>query len=141
MCVLVCYALDPYFLISSTFTYKCSRNDCGSRCGVSAQQNQKMLKILFVELLRNIVVCINHIHKYFVSTNAVETIAGEDVVAAAQQKIKNSDFFAELLRCIVDHINHIHMYFVSTNAVKTIARVGVEYTPSKNEKRRIFYFC
>ena len=60
---------------------------------------------------------------YFVSTNAVETIAAVAVVSPPRKNKHFVIFFAQLLKCIVNCINHIHMYFVSTNAAKTIGGV------------------
>ena len=105
----------------------------------------KMKKVeyfTFAELLRCIIGCTNHIHMYFISTNAVETILGVGVVSPPS-KTKNVEHFiyAEVLRCIVDCTNHIHMYFISTNTVETIARVGVMSPLSINGKFIKKYFC
>ena len=91
---------------------------------------------IFAELLKCTVDRINHIHKYFVNTNAVETIARVGGVSPPSNNEKGLKkfIFAELLKCTVDCINHIYMYFQKTIAVEAIARVGGVSPPSKNKK-------
>ena len=62
-------------------------------------------------MLRYFVDCINHIHIYFVSTNAVEAIARVGMLSlpSKNEKCRKFYFFADLLRCLVDCINPIHM--------------------------------
>ena len=78
---------------------------------VLQQAKQKVEIFIFGDMLRYFVDCINHIHIYFVSTNAVEAIARVDMLSLSSknEKCRKFYFFADLLRCLVDCINPIHM--------------------------------
>ena len=76
-----------------------------------SEKTKNVENFIFSELLRCTVGCINHIHMYFVNTNAVETIAKVGGVSPPRKTRKMlKKIFYELLKCTVDRINHIHMY-------------------------------